>query len=99
MLLAAVHSTESLDALGDFQVAFLDHKVHIMGMVNSWLADPEMKYSPQCIRVITTLCLIEVGCIDFLDLGSICGARILLTFGDRRPPLEILQLPQLIAKV
>jgi len=60
VLLAAVHSTESLDALGDFKVAFLDHKVQIIKMVNAWLADPEQKYSAKCIRVVSTLCLIEV---------------------------------------
>ncbi|KAK6836130.1 hypothetical protein PG987_006625 [Apiospora arundinis] len=59
ILLAAVHSTDSLDALGDFKATFLDHKVHAIEMVNAWLTDPDLKYSSQCIRVVSTLCLIE----------------------------------------
>ncbi|KAK7953013.1 hypothetical protein PG988_013707 [Apiospora saccharicola] len=66
VLLAAVHSTESIDALGEFQVAFLDHKLHIIRMVNAWLNDPDLKYSPQCIRIISSLCLIE-ACSGDID--------------------------------
>lgn len=43
VLLAAVHSTDSIEALGEFQVAFLDHKLHIIQMVNAWLNDPDLK--------------------------------------------------------
>ncbi|KAK7912218.1 hypothetical protein PG985_014699 [Apiospora marii] len=70
-------------ALGEFQVAFLDHKLHIIQMVNAWLNDPDLKHSAQCIRIISSLCLVE-ACYGDIDAARAHNQGLLQLLSDRK---------------
>lgn len=92
ILISAAFFAGHAGSLRDFELVYLHHKLESIRTINKWISHPKTQLKIQCLNLIGTLILTEVGCIPTILhtlTDAINAPRLILAM--TRPPNTISQ--------